>query len=112
MVYDDDETLTGGDSDSDITPNPDDSDVDSDNSDTSGGSSDSGSGSGSSDNTVFELIVEAEEPASLPAIGEPGCFGNILTKLEDSKNSQTLRYEVNKQEEAAKTTKDYSFGRF
>ena len=99
MAYDDDETLAGGETD--------DTTVDDDSSD-----DDDASGSSSSDSTVFELIVEADEPTSVPDIGEEGCFENILTKLEDSKNSQTLRYEIAKQEEAAKTTKNYSFGRF
>ena len=80
----------------------------------SGGSSSATTAGGSTttDNTVFELIVEAEEPATVPAIGEEGCFNNILEKLEDTQNSQTLRYEVTKQEKAAETTKLYSFGRF
>lgn len=105
FTEDDPETVTGGDD--TLTGGGNDS-VE------SGGSSDSVSSGGSSsvDNIVFELIVQADEPSDKPEIGDEGCFNNVLEKLEDTQNSQTLRYQVSKQEKAAETTKVYSFGRF
>lgn len=49
-----------------------------------------------------------------PEIGEEGCFDNVIAKQLNppTQNSKFVGYQVKKQEEAAKTTKLFSFGRF
>lgn len=103
MMYDDDDPIASGNPIIDLDNDGSDDDNDDDNIE-QGGSSTMAT-------TNNEPQFELNNP---PEIGETGCFENVITKQLNppTQNSKFVGYQVRKQEEAAKTTKTFAFGRF